>query len=201
MYIEFNDKYFKYDSLNCVAIDEILKIVESYIDKDRFEHVKSVANLSYQIAIKNNVENPLKYYFAGLVHDIAKNMDKNVDVINKYLTEEERSFPKYCLHQFLAPHIVEEVFSINDEEILDAIKYHCSGKANMSTMAKVVYAADKIDPLRGYDSKYMIDAMCENINTGFILVLEENRKFIKNKGKNSDLNNLSEECFKYYLSE
>ncbi len=201
MYIEFNDKYFKYDSLNCVAIDEILKIVESYIDEDRFEHVKSVANLSYQIAIKNNIENPLKYYFAGLVHDIAKNMDKNTEVINKYLTEEEKKFPKYCLHQFLAPHIVKEVFSIDDKEILDAIKYHCSGKANMSTMAKVVYAADKIDPLRGYDSKYMIDAMYENIDTGFLLVLEENRKFIKSKGKDSDLNNLSEECFKYYLGD
>ncbi len=201
MHIEFNDKYFKYDSLNCVAINEILKVVESFVDIERFEHVKSVANLSYQIAIKNNLKEPLKYYFAGLVHDIAKNMDKNSDVINKYLTKKEKEFPRYCIHQFLAPHIVKEVFDIDDEEIFDAIKYHCSGKANMSMMGKVVYAADKIDPLRGYDSKYMIDVMYKDSETGFLLVLKENREFIKEKGKESNFNNLSEECFKYYLGE
>ncbi len=199
MDVFFDSRSFIFDEINCIANDDILKAVEKHLDKDRFEHVKSVALLCYKIAKSNKLDNPLRYYFAGLIHDIAKNMDKSSDVINKYLNGYEKSFPRYCLHQFLAPYITKEEFSFNDEEILDSIKYHCSGKANMSDMAKIVYAADKIDPLRGYDSKDMIEAMLKDFKSGFIFVLKENKKFIESKGKEDDFNILSNECFKYYL--
>lgn len=199
MNIYFDSRSFIYNDKNCIAKDEILKEVEAKLDKQRFEHVKSVALLCYKIAVSNKLDNPLRYYFAGLVHDIAKNMDKNSEVIDKYLNEYEKSFPKYCLHQFLAPYIIKEIFSLNDKEILDAVKYHCSGKPNMSIMAKIVYASDKIDPLRGYDSKDMIDAMMKDYESGFIYVLKENKKFIESKSKQDNFNILSDECFKFYL--
>ncbi len=79
---------------------------------------------------------------------------------------------------------------------------HCTGKKNMNTIDKIIYAADKIDPLRGYDSSDMIIEMKNNYEEGFKYVLTENYKFIENKNgqDESSRNKMSEECFKYYLN-
>jgi len=204
--IEFNDKYFNFNDEYCVASNNILLVVRKEIDEKRFLHSKSVGELCYKIALSNKLDNPIKYYFAGLVHDLAKNKDKNKEVVDKYLNKIEKSFPSYTYHQFLAPFIVKELFNYEDEEIFDAIKYHCTGKKNMSKMGKIVYASDKIDPLRGYDSNFMIEAMIQNYESGFILVLKENLKFLKEKNKDREHpnpfdNQLTKDCAYYYLDE
>ena len=62
----------------------------------------------------------------------------------------------------------------------------------------VIYAADKIEPTRGYDSSTMIDMMEKDVDEGFIEVLKENRKYYNEK--NFFVNTpLQLECFKYYL--
>ena len=199
MKIEFNSKYFIENSNRVSANEEILNIISSFLDEKRFKHCLSVGTLAYKIAISNNLKDPIKYYFAGIVHDIGKNLDNNSECINKYLSEEEKKYPKYMYHQFLGYYLVKEIFSLDDEYILNAIKYHCSGRKNMSAIEKIIYSSDKIDPLRGYDSSYMIEAMQNNFETGFILVLGENKKFINNKKLKYSDNELTEECYEYYL--
>ena len=199
MKIEFNSKYFIENSNGVSANEEILNIISSFLDEKRYKHCLSVGTLAYKIAISNNLKDPIKYYFAGIVHDIGKNLDSNSEYINKYLSEEEKKYPKYMYHQFLGYYLVKEIFSLDDEYILNAIKYHCSGRKNMSAIEKIIYSSDKIDPLRGYDSSYMIEAMLNNFETGFILVLGENRKFINNKKLKYSDNKLTEECYEYYL--
>lgn len=199
MKIEFNSKYFILNSNGVSANEEILNIISSFLDEKRYKHCLSVGTLAYKIAISNNLKDPIKYYFAGIVHDIGKNLDNNSEYINKYLSEKEKKYPKYMYHQFLGYYLVKEIFSLDDEYILNAIKYHCSGRKNMSAIEKIIYSSDKIDPLRGYDSSYMIEAMLNNFETGFILVLGENKKFINNKKLKYSDNELTEECYEYYL--
>lgn len=199
MKIEFNLNYFRINGEEISANEEILKIISSFLDLKRYKHCLSVGCLAYKIALSNNLKDPIKYYFAGITHDIGKNLDKSSEYINKYLTEEEKSYPSYMYHQFLGYYLVKELFNVDDEAVLNAIKYHCSGRSNMSAIEKIIYASDKIDPLRGYDSSYMIEAMCKNYETGFILVLEENRKFINNKQLKYSDNKLTEECYSFYL--
>lgn len=68
----------------------------------------------------------------------------------------------------------------------------------MTTLGKIIYAADKIEPTRGYDSSTMIDMMEKDVDEGFIEVLKENRKYYNEK--NFFVNTpLQLECFKYYL--
>ena len=46
--------------------------------------------------------------------------------------------------------MVKEVFNIDDEEILNAIKYHTTGRENMSILEKVIYMADLIEEGRSF---------------------------------------------------
>ena len=73
----------------------------------------------------------------------------------------------------------------------------------MSSMAMIIYAADKTDPLRGYDSSKMIESMMNNYLVGFKYVLNENKLFLINKTHDlsSIENRLSKACFEYYLEK
>ena len=89
-------------------------------------------------------------------------------------------------------------FGVDDKDILGAILYHTTGKADMTVMEKVIYASDKIEPTRGFDSSSLITAMKNDFESGFVTVLKANQEFFHIKGIDFD-NELTESCFKYYL--
>lgn len=198
-------------SLNSVRVPEaVLKYIEDnslyfiekirrYIDEKRFNHCLSVARLAYQIAKKNNFDSQ-KAYIAGLLHDIAKGINKNdaLSMMKRYYPDFVE-IGAFSYHQFLGEKIAKDDFNVIDEDILGAIKYHTTGKADMTILEKIVYAADKIDPTRGYDSKDLIEAMNNSVDEGFLTVLKANAEFLSNK-EVSARNRLTDECFKCYLN-
>lgn len=73
--------------------------------------------------------------------------------------DEYLNYPSYTLHQFAGAAIAYKEFNIRDSEILDAILYHTTGAPKMGKYDKIIYASDKIEPTRGYDSSEMINMM------------------------------------------
>lgn len=185
-YIVENKLYF-YDTLS------------SYMSKRRLNHTLSVASLAYDIAIENHLEGH-KAYLASLLHDIGKEIDYNIqyNYVKDRYPQLVNYIPRQLYHQFMSEKIARETFKISDEEILNAIKYHATGREKMGVYEKIVYASDKIEPTRGYDSSSLIKACKEDINSGFKIVLEENIKFLKETNK-SYHNQLTDQCIKYYL--
>ena len=189
-----------------IVDDDFLCFLKEIINDDkRFAHSLSVASLCYKVALSNNLKNPLKYYLAGVVHDIGKNYDKqkSADIIDTYY-HSYLYFPKYSYHQFVGEYLVMNKLCIYDEEILEAVRYHCTGTKNMSPISKIIYACDKIDPLRDFDSSELIEAMIKDYRSGFITVLEANRNFLLSKASTTKelkaiQNELTTDCFEYYL--
>ena len=68
----------------------------------------------------------------------------------------------------------------------------------MSLLEKCIYASDKIEPTRGFDSSDLINAMKVNIEDGFIVVLKANQEYFIVKKVPYD-NPLTKECFEFYL--
>ncbi len=170
--------------------------IREYLSEKRFIHSVSVASLAYEIAKKHNLSNPDNAYIAGLLHDIAKEIDQKPIMVEHY--KEYLDMPKFSYHQFASDYIAKTIFGIVDEEVLAAIKFHATGNENMGTLAKIIYAADKIEPTRGFDSTDLINAMMNNIETGFKTVLQANKDFLENNRK--DINNrLTLKCFNQYL--
>lgn len=173
--------------------------LHSYLKDKRLSHSVSVAALAYKLARLHNLKNPDRAYIAGLLHDIGKETESREIM--------EKEFPEYLdigtfsYHQFIGSLIAERDFHIEDKEIIEAIKFHATGNANMSDLGKIIYAADKIEPTREYDSSDLIKAMMENsLNKGFKIVLQANKEFLISKGKSYD-NRLTSNCFNFYLDK
>lgn len=173
--------------------------LSSYMTEKRLNHTLSVSSLAYDIAISNHLDGH-KAYLSALLHDIGKEIDINLQyqyVKDNYPSLVD-SIPRVLYHQFYSEKIARETFKIKDQEILDSIKYHATGRENMGVYEKIVYASDKIEPTRGYDSSSLIEECKKDINTGFIDVLKENIKFFEQTNK-SYHNKLTDQCIKYYL--
>lgn len=189
-YIEKNRLYF-------------VKKLSQYVDEKRLLHSIEVAKLSYQIACANNLENPSRFYFTGLFHDIGKlaNFGKiNPEEVMKNEYSDYLDIPKFAYHQFIGEYILKNDLNIQDEEILNAVKFHCTGCANMSQLGMVVYAADKIEPTRQFDSRFLINSCLKNWKQGFLDTLADNRKYLLAHAKDIK-NRLTDECFKMYLGD
>lgn len=196
--VDVNEKVLRYIINNDLYF---INKVRYYINDKRYDHSISVALLAYSIA-KSNYLDCSKAFIGGLLHDIGKNVREDIQLkyMQKNYPEYTYSIHKALYHQYLSENIARNDFKVDDEEILDAIKYHATGKDNMSVYAKIIYASDKIDPLRGYDSSHLINACMDNIDSGFIKVLDENIEFLKKTNKEFS-NPLTLKCIKYYLGD
>lgn len=172
-----------------------------YISHKRVEHSFSVASLSYDIAKSNNID-PCKAYLAGLLHDIAKglNEEEEMDIMKQEFPQYLDKLGRWSYHQFIATLIAKREFNIVDEEILNAIKYHATGNDNMSKLDKIVYCADKLDPLRGWNSSALIKACKKDISSGFEQVLFDNIKYFETHNKDYK-NELTLSCINKYLNK
>ena len=165
----------------------------------RLNHSKSVAKTAYEIAKANKLDKPIRYFVAGLFHDIGKDipLEKQEELTKEHYPE-YADMPKFSFHQFAGAVLAREMFKIEDEDIIEAIKFHSTGSGNMGLMAKIIYAADKIEPTRGFDSSDFIAAMKNDAEKGFKTVLQANKDVLDNQGKMTD-NPLTSKCFKTYL--
>ncbi|HHT66938.1 MAG TPA: nicotinate-nucleotide adenylyltransferase [Erysipelotrichaceae bacterium] len=175
-----------------------IKKIKKYIGRSRFKHSLSVAHLAFNLAKRHSLDTQ-KAYIAAILHDIAKGIsDRKSLALMKQYYPQYLGIGSYSYHQFLGSLIVKRDFLIQDEDILNAIKYHTTGRPNMSWLEKLVYVSDKVDPTRGYDSSNLIKAVEEDLEKGFLTVLKANQEFLIKKHEAID-NPLTEECFKSYL--
>lgn len=189
-YIEDNKLYY------------IARIAE-YVTPQRLAHSIQVARLAYKIAKVNNLNKPERFYIAAILHDVGKSSkcdgENAVEFMKKHYPE-YIDLPKFAYHQFIGEYISETDFGIEDKEVLDAIEFHCTGKANMNQIGMVVYASDKIEPTRSFDSTWLINSCLENWYQGFIDTLVDNKKYLL--GHKKDITNkLTDECFKQYIGD
>ena len=173
--------------------------IQGYIKETRFIHSLSVARLAYKIAKKHQLDYQ-KAYIAGVLHDIAKGIDKDQELaLMKQFYPEYLDIGAYAYHQFLGEMVAKRDFDIQDEEVLAAIKYHTTGRSGMCWLEKLIYCADKIDPNRQYDSTELINSIMESFDGGFLTILKANYEYLISNKKSIN-NRLSDECFKAYLS-
>ena len=180
----------------------VKRVKQIYASDRLYAHAESVGKLCLEIAKANKLDlSSVKdaFFIAGYLHDIGKHIstDKTQEIMINYFPD-YLDMPQFTFHQFVGSKIAEEEFGIRDEVILDAIRYHTTGRGEMTTLDKVVYAADKIDPIRGYDSSELIKAMMEDIDSGFEVVLKANKDYLQEQGKLIN-DFLSDQCLKSYL--
>lgn len=133
--------------------EQIREYIESNLSLKRYRHSVSVAEEAKKLAEKYNA-NVEKAYFAGLAHDMAKEIEKEevLRLIKSFGREDlAERYPYSLIHGPVSALILKNDFLVDDEEILDAVWYHTTGKENMSLLTKIIYIADFIEPNRMFE--------------------------------------------------
>lgn len=174
--------------------------IKQYLDEDRYNHTLSVAKTALYINKKAKLGlNPYDVEKAALLHDIAKNLkkDKAYNILQSnypcYIHEEQN-----IIHQYIGQLLAKENFHVHNDDILNAIKYHTTGRKNMSLLEKLIFVSDKIEPSRNYDTSELMKNCLNNFENGFKLVLKNNKEYLERKNI-SVTNKDTLECYKYYL--
>ena len=161
-------------------------IVKRYMSSKRYQHTCSMAKIAIDIAKSNHLDET-KAYVAGMLHDIAKEMDeKQATTIMEHDYSEHLNTPRAVWHQWLSAYLAKTVFYIDDQEILQAITNHTTANVPMSSLDKCIYCADKYDPFRGFDSSKEIALCKENLDEGFKQSLIDFVNFSKKKHRSID---------------
>ena len=142
-YILENNLYQDYN------IDGILEILQTEF-QSHLEHSVAVAELASILAKKYEIDEN-QAYLAGILHDCVKyiGVAKIKDLIkenNIEVFEHEMNAPK-TLHAPVGAYIAKERFGIEDSKILDAIRFHTIGRCEMTLLEKIIFIADKIEPV------------------------------------------------------
>lgn len=115
------------------------EMVRSRLSEKRFVHSMNVAKAAEELAVQNGAD-PQKARLAGILHDIMKESPpeeqlKIMESSGIMLTDVERSAPKLW-HAMAGAAYLQNVLGIEDSEVLNAVRYHTTGRANMSALEK-----------------------------------------------------------------
>ena len=134
-----------------ICIRDLKKDLKKNMDESRYEHTLGVMYTSAALAMRYECDLD-KALLAGLMHDCAKCMPnaKKLKTAEKYgleITDLEKKNP-FMLHAKVGAVLAEKKYDITDEEVLGAIRWHTTGRPDMTLLEKIVYVADYIEPKR-----------------------------------------------------
>lgn len=136
-----------------LSVKEYQKTIKPHLSDKRFRHSCEVAKAAKKLAKKYGAD-PEKAEIAGILHDIMKDTakDEQLKIMNCFgiiLNDIEAVTPNLW-HQISGAAYVEHELGIDDPEIISPIRWHTSGKKDMTLMEKVVFIADFISDDRDY---------------------------------------------------
>lgn len=132
-------------------ISKMKKTLKKYLDADRYEHTEGVMYTAASLVMAHGGDME-KALVAGLLHDCAKCIPDNkklklCDRAHVEVTDIEKE-NQFLLHAKVGAIIAKEKYGIDDEEILDSIRCHTTGKPGMTQLDKIIYISDYIEPNR-----------------------------------------------------
>lgn len=118
-----------------------------------------------------------KARIAGLLHDCGKLWDKQNDNLK---------------HAKIGAELAKQTYNIEDVDILNAIRYHTTGREAMSLLEKIIYIADKIEPNRNFEGvEEMRKLAYENISEAIIKSLISTISYVKQRNLELDTESLN----------
>ena len=166
----------------------------------RYQHSVNVAEMAVKLAKKFGCDVD-KAYTAAILHDCQKEIEpelmlKEVKESGFYVDPVELDCPKLW-HAVAGAYYVKNVLKINDADILNAIRFHTVGKADMSDIEKIVFLADTVSAERDYDDaeKYR-KIVLDDLNNGMFMILRWS--ITKTVGKKDTIPLCTLEAYNFY---
>lgn len=131
---------------------KLRKHMEEELEPKRYEHTLSVTYTAANLAAVHGVD-VQKALVAGMLHDCAKCLSHKKQMAlcvknHVQLSELEAEENSPLIHAKAGSVLAKEEYGITDDDILNAICYHTTGRPQMSPLEKIIYIADYIEPGR-----------------------------------------------------
>ena len=175
--------------------------LQSALSLERYIHTMGVVKTALKMADYYGSDIK-KVHAASLLHDCVK--DYPDDMKKRFCKEFHVSIDEVMLecidltHAFLGAEVAKREYGVNDEEILDAIRFHTTGRPSMTITEKIVFISDYIEPNRKkFDGLDRARELAFNdIDEAMKFILGETIEYVKERKR--PLHPLSVEAFKYY---
>lgn len=164
--------------------NKALSIVKEQLPEKRFEHTVRVMETAIPLAVQFGIDEK-KAELAAIFHDYAKYRPK--EEMKQWILKEKLPFDLLQFHHELwhAPVgslLVKKEVGITDEEILDAIKYHTTGRAKMKPLEKVIYLADYMEPGRNFPGVEKVRELAhKDLDSAMIQALKNTIQYLISK--------------------
>ncbi|MDO5331494.1 MAG: HD domain-containing protein [Bacillota bacterium] len=146
--------------------EKLNKYVKNHVNDHRYKHTLGVVKAATKYAKKFGADVE-KAKIAAIFHDACKS-----DGVLE--------------HGPAAAVKLKEKFGVDDEDILNAIKYHTVGRANMSILERVIKCADLTEETRDYPSVDYFRKRLEeddDINPVFLEMMLESKDVVEKRGE------------------
>lgn len=184
--------------------DLILKIerkVKKELDQYRYMHTLGVMYTAASLAMRYQAD-VKDAMLAGLLHDCAKcipGQDK-IRLCKKYdidITPIELSNPG-LLHAKLGAYLAKKEYHVENEEILQAIRSHTTGRPDMSLLEKIIYIADYIEPGRNpLPNMDLVRKLAfEDLDECLFVMLKDSLEYLNSR--NIPIDPMTEQTYEFY---
>jgi len=176
--------------------DVYTQFVKKYLPEKRLRHTANVINCALNKAKELNLDAE-KVRISATLHDCAKYIDHTK--VKGFVLPKDVPVP--VVHSFLGAFIAEKYLGVDDQEILDAIRFHTSGKANMTLLGKLIFVADMVEEGRDYEGVEYLRELYEqeDFEKCFVECLKEEFLHLLNKKQRIYVETIN--AFEYYVKD
>lgn len=169
-----------------LPMEELEQVVTSLLNPNRVAHVLGCRDTAVKLA-KHWGADVTDAARAGILHDITKALDGplQLTLCDEYgilLSKFSQENPK-TLHALTGSLVAEQIFGEN-EAVVEAIRYHTTGRANMALLEKIIYVADYMEPCRDFSGvEDLRAAACRNLDEAMLMGMEMTMAHVRRQGQ------------------
>ncbi|MCM3588858.1 bis(5'-nucleosyl)-tetraphosphatase (symmetrical) YqeK [Mesobacillus maritimus] len=160
--------------------------VKEQLTEHRYQHTIGVMNTAIELARKYGADEK-KAELAAIFHDYAKFRPKEEMrqiILDQGMEKELLNYNSELWHAPVGAYLVEKEVGITDEAILDAIRYHTSGRVGMTLLEKIIYLADYIEPGRHFPGVDEVRELAKgDLNQALIQSVRNSIQFLMKKNQ------------------
>lgn len=184
----------KYKVLGEKNREEVLQMLNNNLPKKRYQHILGVEEMALALA-EHHGGNLDQCGTAALFHDYAKYMDleESLRILkeNNYLPDATEAESTELLHSKVMAYIAKNQFGVLDQDTLNGISFHTTGRENMSLTEKILFIADAIEKNRSYPGvEDLRKEAFHDLDNALLAIIDEQIVYLINKRKKIHANSI-----------
>lgn len=166
--------------------EQALQKVRDQLTEHRYQHTIGVMETAIVLAERFGAD-PRKAELAAIFHDYAKFRPKEEMrqiIVEQNMPAELLQYNSELWHAPVGAYLAEIEAGVTDQEVLDAIRYHTSGRIGMTLLDKIIYLADYIEPGRHFPGVEEVRQMArEDLDKALIQSMKNTIQFLMKKNQ------------------